>query len=314
LVDISIVICTLHRPRHLEAALRTCFDLLPLNGQEVEIVVVDNGVEAAVADLVLRHAANAPMPLRYVPEPRTNIAHARNTGIAASRGSLIAFIDDDMRLSSGWLRHVVRTMAATSADVLIGAIEPRPEAPDQICDPHALAAHRRDFHLPDGACITPNREGHLVGAGTGNSVLRRARCITGAESFDPAFGRSGGEDTDFLQRLGQRGVKVVWSAHGLAYEIVSSQRATVDYVLLSAFRGSQNYARAMIKNSHGRLRTIAKLTGIGAAQAMVWLTCYGLFRLVRPASALEARLAAARALGKVLWMSNRGTWWEVPRQ
>jgi len=310
---ISIVICTLRRPKHLLQALDACLSLRSPGACEVEILVVDNSLEASARDLVLGAAANAPIPIRFVHEPRTSIAHARNTGVAASHAPLIAFIDDDMRPSSAWLVQVMRGMELEKADALIGAIEPVPEEEGQEADPRLLDMYRRDLRLPEGSSLPVRKNGYISGVGTGNSVLRRATCVDGVECFDPAFGRTGGEDTDFFQRLGRRRLKIVWSAQALAYEIVSPRRATLDYAIYSAFHGSQNFARVTIKNSRHRLRTRMALAAVGAAQGSARLCQYALLRLVRSDEASYAQLSAAAALGKIPWLPDQRPWWETPR-
>src|ERR1700730_8008040 len=115
-LHINIVICTLRRVHQLRAAVLSCLALRSQDHFSLEIIVVDNSPEAGAADLVKLLAAEATTTLRYMHEPRTNIAYARNTGIAASQAPFIAFVDDDMRLSPQWLRGVMCTMVAQSAD------------------------------------------------------------------------------------------------------------------------------------------------------------------------------------------------------
>ena len=309
--EISIVICTLRRVQQLKEAVLSCLALRSQDRFSLEIIVVDNSPEAGAADLVKALAAEATATIRYVHEPRTNIAYARNTGIAAAQAPLIAFVDDDMRLSPQWLPSVMRTMVAHGADALVGAIEPIAEHSDQAPDVRILNFYCRDLGLPEGGRIKCRRSGYISGIGTGNSVLRRA-CIISPQPFDPAFG-GGGEDTDFFLRLGQRNLSVVWSSDSLAYEIVSWRRATLSFVTHRAFRGSQNYSRALIKNSRRRCLTAFVLAGIGAAQGLAHVAYYVALVLMRSEAAQYARLSAACGLGKIPWVPYRSSWWEIPR-
>jgi hypothetical protein len=224
---------------------------------------------------------------------------------------LIAFVDDDMRLSPQWLASVMRTIVAQGADALVGAIQPIPEHPDQVSDARILDFYCRNLGLSEGSRIKCRRSGYISGIGTGNSVLRRA-CIISSQPFDPAFG-GGGEDTDFFLRLGQRNLNVVWSTDSLAYEIVSSRRATLSFVTHRAFRGSQNYARALVKNSRRRWLTASILTAIGAVQGVAHMAYYAVLVLVRSEAAQYAVLSAACQLGKIPWVPYRSSWWEIPR-
>ncbi len=310
--DITIIICTLHRLQQLEAALLSCLALRHLDTYDVEILVVDNSPDADGWDVVSRLADSGMAPIRHVHEPRVGIAHARNSGIAAARAPLIAFVDDDMRLSPGWLHCVMCRMTEGRADALICAITPRVEDLRQVADPRVLAAYCRDLGLPEGSRVRRKPSGHIPGAGAGNSVLRRATCIIEPEPFDPAFG-NGGEDTDFFMRLGRRVPKILWSADSMAYEMVSPTRATMDFVTYGAVRGSRNLARALIKNSRHRLITRAALLTIGCGQGICRMAYYYLLRVARPADAPYARLSAVAAFGKVPWRLERGSWWALPR-
>jgi GT2 family glycosyltransferase len=103
---ISVVICTRDRPDQLETCLRS------LGQQEYprfEIVVVDNAPGDAVRTLV--DAGLNGRILRYVPEPRAGLSWARNTGIAAASGEIIAFLDDDEEPDRHWLTGLARGFA-----------------------------------------------------------------------------------------------------------------------------------------------------------------------------------------------------------
>lgn len=124
LVRISIVICTLDRPKGLRRALRSCLEQDHPTDLGYEVVVVDNSPTANAQDLVTRASGDRTDLVRYVSDPRTNIAHARNTGVATARGDYIAFMDDDMAAPPGWLTSAFALMQRTGADVLLGKIVP----------------------------------------------------------------------------------------------------------------------------------------------------------------------------------------------
>lgn len=95
---ISVVICTRDRPRQLESCL-SC-----LRRQEYpwfEVIVVDNAPSATVRAVV--DAGLTGRVAKYVPEPRAGLSWARNAGIAAASGEIIAFLDDDEEPDRHWL-------------------------------------------------------------------------------------------------------------------------------------------------------------------------------------------------------------------
>jgi polysaccharide pyruvyl transferase WcaK-like protein/glycosyltransferase involved in cell wall biosynthesis len=96
---ISVVICTRDRADQLETCLRH------LDRQEYprfEVVVVDNA-PATDAVRALVQARPGGVRYRYAAEPRGGLSWARNAGIAAASGEIIAFLDDDEEPDRHWL-------------------------------------------------------------------------------------------------------------------------------------------------------------------------------------------------------------------
>ena len=74
--------------------------------------------------------------------------------------------------------------------------------------------------------------GARIGEGdgrTGNVLLRRQLFTDGDGWFDPAFGRSGGEDSDFFHRQTGRGGVFIWCDEAVVVEPVPPERWTVAF-------------------------------------------------------------------------------------
>ena len=92
----SVVVCTRDRPE----ALADCLEALAaLDPAPEEVVVVDNAPEG---DATRRVVEAAPLAVRYVEEPRPGLSAARNAGLRASTGDIIAFTDDDVEVHPRW--------------------------------------------------------------------------------------------------------------------------------------------------------------------------------------------------------------------
>jgi hypothetical protein len=143
---VTIVVPTRDRPE----ALRRCLAaLVAQTCDELETVVVDDGSadEAAVA----RAAAEA--GARLVRLDGRGAAAARNAGVAAARGEVVCFTDDDCEPEPEWAER----LAARIGDVAAAAA-----GRSVAADPHdALAAAHESIaaHLRDEARTADGRRG-----------------------------------------------------------------------------------------------------------------------------------------------------------
>jgi O-antigen biosynthesis protein len=104
----SVIICTRDRAERLDTSLTA---VLRQDYPDFEIIVVDNvPVTDAVADLVAsRNAAGTGgVPLRRIVETRPGLSWARNTGLHAASGRIVAFLDDDEHPDLHWLAELAR--------------------------------------------------------------------------------------------------------------------------------------------------------------------------------------------------------------
>lgn len=86
-----------------------------------EIVVVDNGSTDRTAEIVRG------FPVRYVTAPeRRGAPAARNVGIRAAQGEILAFTDADCVVTKGWLRAIARAFERPDVGAVAGEILPYP--------------------------------------------------------------------------------------------------------------------------------------------------------------------------------------------
>jgi glycosyltransferase involved in cell wall biosynthesis len=90
-----------------------------------EVVVVDNGSDDGTAGVL----AAAAGPVRVVTRERHGLAgEARNDGVAAASGSVLAFTDADCMPEPGWLAAGLRELDG-GLDLVQGAVRPDPAVP-----------------------------------------------------------------------------------------------------------------------------------------------------------------------------------------
>ena len=117
--SVSVVVPVLNGEKHVSACLSSVLST-GFPDELREIVVVDNGSTDGTASIV------GGFPVQYVFEERRGVSHARNTGIASSRGEVVAFIDADCVVSSPWLDRLVAPFSDGAVTGVAGEIVPKP--------------------------------------------------------------------------------------------------------------------------------------------------------------------------------------------
>ena len=245
--DICVCICTYKRPQMLASLLRSLPRLLTGNCIRLSVVVADNDHEESAKPTVSAFQSSSDVPVTYIVEPVRNIALARNKAVANADGDFLAFIDDDEVPGDEWLIRLYDTLIACRADGVLGPVVPRFESPPPRWVTRGRLFERRAF--PTGTGLAAPRDMR-----TGNVLLSASLFRGRAQPFDPYFGLTGGEDTDFFARALRDGRVFVWCNEAPVFETVPPSRTKRAYLLKRALlRG----ATAADRGERG-LMTVAK--------------------------------------------------------
>ena len=266
--------------------------------EPVELLLIDNSPEASAQTA----AATAPAFVRYIHEPQTGVARARNRGVAEAQGSHVIFLDDDETPAPGWLAAFARA-ARQGAKAAFGAVEPQFQTapPADLHGPLDRVFSRR-LPAADGAEVQ-----HLRAyLGSGNSMFARTTLALVDPPFDPAFDR-GGEDVWLFRHLvDNHQVRMLWCPTALVHEIVPASRATLAF--LRARRYSDGQLRCLVESGHGGLRGAARVglwMGVGAAQLVLHGFAALLTRPFSPTRSTRFQLAAYGGAGTLFWWRRK---------
>ena len=195
---VSVTVPTRGRAEHVRECVKS---ILACTGPPFEVIVVDQ------SDDRLTEEALAPLlgdeRLRYLRSETRGVCAARNQGIAASRGEILACTDDDCRVSPDWLERFRQ------------AFERRPEAAvlcGRVAVPEELTKNGYAVSYP-AENVELTIEGMRRGSFplTANLALRRKTAIR-VGPFDEALGAGGplksGGEPDFLLRVLRCGLRI----------------------------------------------------------------------------------------------------------
>lgn len=232
---VSVIVPTHDRPEMLAACVRS---LLALCYPRYEVIVVDNApATQATAEYIREISQDAPQ-IRYLREDRPGVSWARNAGILAARGDILAFTDDDVKVDPYWLAELIRGFSrARNVACVTGCNLPLElETPAQFWYEAYGGAYwfqedngtRWDFtrhifdrkdHRAKGA-LYPYRAG-MFGGGT--SMAFTASFLRSVQGFDPALGGNGpsrcGQDIAAFFQVITHGYTLVYEPAALIYHL-----------------------------------------------------------------------------------------------
>ncbi len=181
----SVVVCTYNGSPTIRDTME---GLQKLQYPYFEIIVINDGSTDRVADIIKEY------PVQLISTANQGLSNARNTGMKAAQGEIIAYIDDDAYPDPHWL-HYLAYAYRNSTHACIGGpnIIPSEDGPIATCvanapggPVHVLTSDEIAEHVP-GCNLTIRRD-----------VLMK---IGG---FDPIY-RNAGDDVDVCWRIQDAG-------------------------------------------------------------------------------------------------------------
>jgi O-antigen biosynthesis protein len=194
----SVVVCTYNGERWLGG----CLDALArLEYPDYEVIVVDDGSTDRTAEV----AAERPW-VRLISTPNRGLSAARNCGMGAATGEIVAYVDDDARPDPAWLRQLARAFLA-GRHAAVGGPNIAPPRDGFVADCVANAPGG-----PVHVLVSDREAEHLPGC---NLAVRKAS-LEAIGGFDPTF-RIAGDDVDVCWRLHERGETLGFSPGAIVW-------------------------------------------------------------------------------------------------
>lgn len=205
-MKLSVVIAT-HNRRDLLGRVADAILAQSLPRERYELIIVDDGstdgTGALCAELAKRPG------VRCLRQPNRGAAAARNLGIRAAAGDIVAFTDDDCLVPPEWLERLADGYARHPEVVGVGG---GIVAPPDVLRTRAVArledyVARRVYGAGDDEVLG----GFECPAGGTNNMSYRRAALLEVGGFDESFPpRVWGEDADLKLRITQRGGRLLY--------------------------------------------------------------------------------------------------------
>lgn len=235
-MHVETAICTWNRASLLDQMLAE-FRLLEIpHGVKWEVMVVNNHCSDSTDEVIARHAAH--LPIRRLFEPRPGLSHARNCAVAAARGDLLTWTDDDVSVDRHWLAHYVKAAKQDPASSFFGGpIEPwfEVQPPAWLTAMLSVPGIEGAFALrtpADRAVRLDRRNPHDLPYGA-NFAIRTD--VQRAYRYDPRLGRNkdrmiSGEESGLLARMIADGHHGRWVPGARVLHFIPKERFTRDFL------------------------------------------------------------------------------------
>ena len=189
---VSIVVCSYNGAR----TLRDCItSLQDLHYPDYEVVFIDDGSKDKTQEIMKDFPK-----VRNIVQVNKGLSVARNVGIAAAKGEVVAFTDSDCMVDRDWLYFLVHTLL--SADfAAVGGPNISPPATDWIQATVGAAPGS-----PSHVLLTDTIAEHVPGC----NMAYFKWALEEIGGFDPEY-RKAGDDVDVCWRLMQRGYQIGFS-------------------------------------------------------------------------------------------------------
>jgi len=194
---VSVIVCSYNGGRTLGDCLEA---LCQIDYPDFEVIVVDDGSTDATP------AVASEYDVRLIRTENRGLSSARNTGLMAVTGEIVAYTDDDAYPDPHWLTYLAAMFQRTNHAGIGGPnIPPRGDGPIADCVANAPGG-------PVHVLLDDELAEHIPGC---NMAFRRERLIE-IGGFDPRY-RVAGDDVDICWRLQERGWTIAFSPAAIVW-------------------------------------------------------------------------------------------------
>ncbi len=229
-MKLDVVVPTYNRSGLLLSAISSLLEAPIPPGLDVTVFVIDNNSKDDTEEVVRKIEAESAGRVRYIKETRQGLSYARNAGIAAGSGDVIAFIDDDEEIDAQWYTVIAREFADPATQFIGGPYLANCQTPMPSWLPPGYNGVIGVIEPKPRSIMNASFPGNLQG---GNAVFRRA-VFDQVGPFDSRLGRSAKgllseEDAELYRRLISAKILGFHVPDLIIYHYIPASRLTRSY-------------------------------------------------------------------------------------
>lgn len=250
-MHIEVLICTHNRSVLLETVLNSLNQVIQPESCHVTLRIAANACNDETHSILTNYQEkqknNNFLPLLWHDIPQAGKSNALNYVIPFLTGDLIAMIDDDHRISENYfntLNNAYDTYHDT--DIFFGKILPdwNEKEPKWAHEKGKYAIYPLPVPCYDKGDNTFEYHSKIPKPGGGNLALKR-EVFNLVGKFNTELGPSGhnlggGEDSDFVQRAINKGIKLRYLPGMIQYHYVDLERFRLSYILTKSYQRSRS--------------------------------------------------------------------------
>ena len=260
-IELSVIVCTRNRAKQLATLIQCLGSQTNIEKLNWEIIIVDNNSNDNTKEVSYAFCEGSNLKINYIFELRVGLSYARNSGILASKGSSLLFVDDDVLIPNNFLSNALFGVQEHSEYQIFGfrllpdwqgitklpfwlALKKPFNLIQSFLPVHDLGKEvlqypNRKAQNPIGACFLVKKE-----------VFEKV----GPFREDLGAGQSGlCEDTEFFWYSILKGFKILYWPYAALYHPVTPERLTVSYLHRWYFNSGKSLY--LVKNT-GRIFNI----------------------------------------------------------
>jgi glycosyltransferase involved in cell wall biosynthesis len=244
-MKITVILCTYNRCQSLMKALESvAVSQLP-DSIQWEVLVVDNNSKDQTREVADDFCRRYPGRFRYLFERSQGKSNALNSGIREARGSVLAFMDDDVIVAPTWLLNITTPLDSPEWAGAGGRISAQ-----QVVSAPPWLALEGEFSMAGMLALFDlgDQPIELKCPPYGTNMAFRKTIFEKYGGFRTDMGPSPGselrnEDTEFGNRIMAAGERLWYAPSAVVYHAIPENRLTQRYFL----RFSYDHGRALVR-------------------------------------------------------------------